>query len=311
MLNPDGYGPFTNLSYNPHYVFLAHTTETRGLPGYRSGAAAPHLTGNPKTRTMVQDVPLNRTAGSLKGWSASGGPTNHAKVHQLELITYSSKSIARTVGGLWVGDWTDDMLRWLGGIIAWWYIEWILGDGRTDVALVWKPKPCVTWACEMSFDEWWWNRQVWWCVTDHASNPDASKHWDVGALDMARAVEWAVRILGDTVPVPPTPEVPEMFCVQGDQGPIVEYWQRVIHEIDPELLPGFGADGKYGPETAAAVDTLVHPSDGKQIGPLEVVKLNKKAFGRGMSMTQIEGRLRAEVTGHLHGPIIIGEPKIT
>jgi len=298
LLRPDGYGPFVTTADNPQDVFCAHTTETRGLPGYSGGLTAPHLSGNPKTGIITQDVRFNRAAGTLKGWASSGGPTNHARVHQIELITYSSKRIAQSVRGLWVGDWTDDQLRWLGGIIAWWYIEWVMGDDRTDVALAWKPKPCITWACEMSFSEWWWNRQVWWAVTDHASNPDASAHWDVGALNMTRAVWWAVKILNGNVPIPPTPEVAEMFCKRNDQNDIVEYWQRLILEIDPDLLPTFGADRDYGGETSTAVDLLVPDSDGEQIGPSEMLHLNHLAFTADStpSIDTITGRFRGHLT---------------
>jgi hypothetical protein len=70
----------------------------------------------------------------------------------------------------------------------------------------------------------------------------------------------------------PVEVMPNMFTQYGAKGPVVEYWQRVILEVDPSLLPGYGPDGDYGDETAAGVASIIG-GDGMQVGPAESVAL--------------------------------------
>ena len=61
----------------------------------------------------------------------------------------------------------------------------------------------------------------------------------------------------------------DMFVKRGDKSRQVAYWQLRLLRLDPNALPGFGADGDYGGETAAAVAAAVPTTDGEQIGPFE------------------------------------------
>lgn len=63
-----------------------HTTETRGLPIY--SGSAPHFTFNPKTGSLWQHIPLNRSAKSLEH-PAGTVETNHANCIQVELLGYA------------------------------------------------------------------------------------------------------------------------------------------------------------------------------------------------------------------------------
>lgn len=99
-----------------------HTTETRGLPSY--DGSQPHFTFNPRTNDLWQHQSIAKAA---KGLQHTAPPeTNRAHCIQVELICYSSESIAKTVGGLAVTDLTDadygriaKLARWIeknGGV---------------------------------------------------------------------------------------------------------------------------------------------------------------------------------------------------
>lgn len=71
-----------------------------------------------------------------------------------------------------------------------------------------------------------------------------------------------------------------MLPQKGDQGPIVEYWQRLLLRAG-EKLPQFGADGHYGDETQDAVNSFrkkhgVAPTN--RITPWTAIALQEAAF---------------------------------
>lgn len=71
-----------------------------------------------------------------------------------------------------------------------------------------------------------------------------------------------------------------MFVKKGDQGPAVEYWQRVMLTIDPNALPEWGADAVYGDEGEVWVARLTGKS-GAEIGPVQASILHSKLGGAG------------------------------
>ena len=73
---------------------------------------------------------------------------------------------------------------------------------------------------------------------------------------------------------PLTPEEAAMFVNYGDEGRQVRYWQRVILDIDPEALPEFGDDKKFGDEVDAAVKGLLGTDTGRWIGPVQAAQLH-------------------------------------
>jgi hypothetical protein len=80
--------------------FVLHTTETKDWPGYKGGASAPNATYHPRKRQIRQHFNNNRSARAL----VDG---NRDNVFQLEVVCYSDKALGDSVGGLWVGDLSD------------------------------------------------------------------------------------------------------------------------------------------------------------------------------------------------------------
>lgn len=237
MLRPDGYGYF--LKSDAPYIFVEHSAETNGVPGYGGGVTAPQITADPRRRLVVQDVRFDRVPGTLRGWSSAGHPTNHAKTHQVEWVSWSSKAGADKYGGLWVGDWTEEHHKWAASILMWGHEEW-----------GW---PLRQWPVEpgnfvrvMPYEAWWPGRlAAGWGICQHRTAPDGSSHYDCGFLDVDRHVEYAAHGIGEGL------EIGEMFCKMGDTSETVRYWQGVLAEM--ALLQWSDTDGIYGPVTRDAV----------------------------------------------------------
>lgn len=219
-------------------VMVWHTTETRGLPSYRDGAVAPTFSADPKRRILYQHAEIGAVVGTLKGWSASGGPTNHANVvAQCEIIGYSSKYWAGIVGGYWVGDFTEEDLAWLAEMP-----RFLLDEGWLEGEAAWSPGWTGTGNInEMTFDEWLYGRASW-NLSGHDQNPDASTHWDPGMLDRLAIVEYA-----NGTPVVPGEE--ENMKI-GDEGKRVK-WLQV--RLNKHLGSNLTTDGVFGTETESAL----------------------------------------------------------
>ena len=270
-----GYGPYIPASSGQHHVLVWHSTETWTLPGYARGTTAPHESYDPVLHRWVQHVRHDRAAGTLRGSSSSGVPTNHALAHQLEIIAYSAKHIADASSKrLWIAEMDQQALEDIAEHALWLNAEW-------GVPMVWREKdktgPGVT---EMSRKEWWWDRASHsWGISDHAQNPDSSKHWDVGAMK----VHDVMTIIGGGVIVPPTPgpeEEDNLFCKFGDDSDNVKYWQLRMIRLGADL-GSWGADGDYGNATKTAVLSLVPDTDGNDIGPYEAEYLDALMTGTG------------------------------
>jgi hypothetical protein len=80
-----------------------HSTETKGLPTY--DGTQPHFTLNPRTDDLWQHQSIAKAAKSLVHLVPP--ETNRAHAYQVELICYSSESVAKQVGGLAVSSLTD------------------------------------------------------------------------------------------------------------------------------------------------------------------------------------------------------------
>lgn len=71
-----------------------------------------------------------------------------------------------------------------------------------------------------------------------------------------------------------------MLPSKGDQGPTVEYWQRMLLEAG-EKLPKFGADGDFGDETQNAVNSFREKQgwgSTNRITPATAIRLQKTVF---------------------------------
>src|SRR3990167_9155342 len=116
-----GYGPF-EAPANLVFGFVAHTTETAGVPGY-SGGVHPHLTYVPVKKLWVQHLPFDRRAGTLRGSSTLENgrsvPTNRANVIQMECCAYSDANIAAKYGRLAARDLSDEDKAEIGTLVQW------------------------------------------------------------------------------------------------------------------------------------------------------------------------------------------------
>lgn len=104
--------------------FLLHTTETMGWPGYGGGASAPNATYYPRWRRLRQHFGINRSARALRDPSNTVVRENRDNVFQLEIICYSDHSLARRIGGLWVGDLTATHMRDIAAIALQCHRDW-------------------------------------------------------------------------------------------------------------------------------------------------------------------------------------------
>jgi len=170
------YGPLPTHG-RTRLALVLHSTETRGLPGYRLGTVAPHYTYFPLRRRFYQHAEVeDGYVGTLVG-HADGGHGN-CKAIQLEIVAYSNKQIAdRYSTGLWVGDFTDDHYADLSAFYAWNRDQYGLEDSVT-------PTPEIGWRSgtgspyRMSDDEY----EAFSGLTAHGAVP-RNRHWDPGMLN--------------------------------------------------------------------------------------------------------------------------------
>lgn len=161
------------------YRVVLHTTETRGVPGYADGKSAPHLTYMPVTRQWVQHSLLVTASRALRN-EAGGVQTNRANALQIEIVCYSAKTIADTVGGLWVGNLPTTAYTDLGQFVVW-------AGEVFGVKPVWPGRQAFTYAqantagFRMTPNEWLSFNGV--CGHQHVPE---NRHWDPGALDWGR-----------------------------------------------------------------------------------------------------------------------------
>jgi hypothetical protein len=172
-------------------VILFHTTETTGLPGYSNGGSAPNATFDIKRRKVWQHFSCNRSSRALVD-APGGAITNRSRVFQIELVCYSDRNIARSIGrdDLWVGNLTDDDMRWVAAQVAplvkAYPIPFVLTPRFTKT-----PKYGVSAPQRMTAAEWG-NFAGW---TGHAYAPENS-HWDPGALDIPKLMAYCKAMVG-------------------------------------------------------------------------------------------------------------------
>ena len=232
--NRDGWGFGDFILPRPEGLtvgIIFHTTETSGVPGYvrtyKDGSTvsvAPHFTLDVANRKWIQDVRLDRRCGTLAGSSlivdGQTTSTNSAWVIQVELTCYSDKSLTtfrpwRT----WVGALPPEVLQMIADFIIW-------VQSFEPAPQVWYPKANVgTGKKAMSFDRWLPpTGPRWWGVAEHVTSPDASSHWDCGAIDSGRIME---LVRATTVPtrVRPSDEVIDKLVSMRIIGPPADWWK--------------------------------------------------------------------------------------
>ena len=195
--------------------FCGHTTETKGWPGYSGGASAPNATYHPVLRQIRQHFPCNVSARALKDPAATSVRENRDRVFQLEIVCYSDKALARSVGGLWVGDLTDAHFT---------DIAWICIQLNEDLGL--PLQTSVKWregqgtyvsGVRLSGSSYDAYRGILGHV--HASG---NTHWDPGGFYASRLMAKIAELTAPPPPIPsPTPQptgVADMILVRQDMG---------------------------------------------------------------------------------------------
>lgn len=176
------YGPLPDKGL-AEVAAVYHTTETRGMPGYRGGDTAPHYTYDPSPRVFWYHADLARRVGTMRGSSTTGVHANEKSI-QLEIIAYSDWS--KSSGGLWVGDFTDEHYLDLA-----WFLQWCRTTNH-HVSDAVTPTPPGGWLYGANspyrLDEATWLNFG--GLTCHGAVPGQT-HWDTGVLDLERIANMA------------------------------------------------------------------------------------------------------------------------
>lgn len=218
---------------------VLHTTETVGFPGYGAGASQPHLTIRLVGQTGLsvrQHQPLNIGARALLGVS-----TNTANCVQVEQCMYSDKSLARSVGGLWVGDLSAQQLLTLGEFYA----------ALCDLCGI--PARGLGGDRRMSQSAWLGFSEI----CGHVNVPQNS-HWDCGALNYVSALAQAGAEAGHEASKPSRGETrpkpgPAHASKWDRHGLTYSEVKSVQKALNDHFKAGLTVDGSYGPATIAAV----------------------------------------------------------
>ena len=212
---------------------VLHTTETAGLPGYKQGKTAPHLTYAPKSRRWYQHTLLSVASRSLVN-AAGGAQTNRDSVINVEIICYSNGPLAdKAQRRLWVGDLPDYALADIRDFLLWTAAEF-------GVVMKWRGKQAFSYA-EANAPEFRMTRAEWdnyGGVCAHHDVPEGNLHWDTGALNWHKLMEDEEMSYGRK---------------ENRSAPQVRIYQEALLGWKADSLPTFGADGDYGDETYHAV----------------------------------------------------------
>lgn len=253
------YGPLPD--HGKQYVKLVlHTTETRGMPGFSNGDTAPHLVYDPNTRTWTQWADFDRYVGTMKGHSS--GHWNCQAI-QVEIIAYSDRNAAQSVGGLWVGDFLPEHYADLAHLY-----RWLMAEGLTGLDLT--PTPPGGWLYGTSSPHRLTPAQYdgLYGLTCHGAVP-GNTHWDTGELDLEHL--WLLATDSEQPPDPPDPTPPPdqegepmwpMYETDGYNSPSGKgrtAWRenvRVLQGMVNDAGGDVDEDGKLGPGTLAEVQDL-------------------------------------------------------
>lgn len=195
-------GSFARGTFTSIEKILLHTTETTGWPGYSSGALAPTLTYNCKSRAWRQHNYLNTSARALADPSATVVRENRDNVIQIEIIAYADEAMAEKVGGLKSSALSDANLKDLAEFIVWVRREW---GGPPLISTKFAPYPDSYGANAYrlsgpAFDAFKG-------ILGHSNVPAGdtwgNRHGDPGKLNIDR-----IMSLAKSLETPPKPEVP-------------------------------------------------------------------------------------------------------
>ena len=279
------YGPLPSHGKSKVSLVL-HTTETKGMPSFGNGDTAPHYVYDPRDRSWyVWAEWEDGYVGTMKGHTTGGH--GNCQAFQVEILAYSDKSIAQSVGGLWVGDLDDTDYQHLAAFYAWAMDRYGIGPYCT-------PTPAGGWRYgtssphRMSVSEW----DQFSGLTAHGAVP-GNTHWDTGVLDLVRIAD-----IAGTDPNPPPIDPPDddteadtmypMYETDGYTNPSGK--GRTYKRDDVTVLQGLtndaggnvSEDGKLGPSTIAAIASVTGiPVEGGTVTGAHGNALRRRSDGNG------------------------------
>jgi hypothetical protein len=203
------YGPpkYTGSWFNHLEKSLKHTTETRGWPGYGGGASMPNATYHPLLRAIRQHTWADISSRALQDPTGTTVRENRDFVFQLEIVCYSDKALAASVGGLWVGNLTDAHMEDIARIDL--FLHQRLGLPLTT-GVTWTPgKASPTPSVRLSGPQYDAARGI--IGHMHASG---NSHWDPGGFDINRYFRALARIQPPPEEDDDMPTVPEIWEIK-------------------------------------------------------------------------------------------------
>jgi hypothetical protein len=231
-------------------ALVFHTTETSGMPGFKSGKTAPHFVYEPKNGAWSQMAELNRRVGTMKG-SATTKVFANEKSIQVEIIGYSSRKLADGhPARLWVGDFSDRMYTDLAR-----FVKWCL-DNKMISNRVYGPDQFTSFGGANSKHRL--TKEAWYSfdgLTAHGA-PPGQTHFDTGALNLVRIMTEAtggqLPPQGDDMAFLPLIKTDGFEAGRVDRIEDVKALQARLNRI-ANVSPKVTVDGKYGDDTATAI----------------------------------------------------------
>lgn len=244
---------------------VIHTTETNQLPGYGSGASAPHFTlgvGDPGSLTkeplgavrLWQHISLDRTARSLR--HPPGTPeTNHMGAHcvQIECVTYIGDQRAHGIVGN-KGKLPDPLRDALAGLVR--EVITTLGDiNLAEFPKLWSATNSHGAEAKQRFTDDEWENFNGICGHEHVPH---NTHWDPGAFDVKgflKLVNSGSAGILATPSVGVEPAIPDwpLLLERGDRSPQVQLVRGLLQTLG---YGDFDPSDLYTDKVADAVTTF-------------------------------------------------------
>lgn len=214
---------------------LLHTTETTGWPSYNKsgtpGDSAPTLTYNVATRKWRQHNYLDTSARALGDPTSTPVRENRDNVIQIEIIWYAKNAASLP----------DTAYQDLAAFIAYVRKEW---DGPSlnianFVGSADAPNAHMSSAAYDAFNG----------ILGHQHAPKPSTHWDPGAIDEKKLIDYVKKL--EAVPVAPTPPNDQTKQAADITNPTVKQiwgWDGITSPSSVQLSqPGneYWAPGSY------------------------------------------------------------------
>lgn len=212
---------------------LLHTTETVGWPSYNKsgtpGDSAPTLTYDVKSRKWRQHNYLDTSARALGDPTSTPVRENRDNVIQIEIIWYASK----------IGELPDTAYQDLAAFVAYVRKEWG-GPNLTTAKFVGQSTAGSVHMTSTGYNEF--NG-----ILGHQHAPSPSTHWDPGAFNAAKLVDYVKKL--EAVPVtPPVDPTKQAADIANPSVKQIWSWDGIVSPSSvQESQPGneYWAPGSY------------------------------------------------------------------